>query len=271
MVVDEQVVYEESFMSKQSLHSASKYMSWCSFALSLGVIGLPLKAWHIRPTFNNPSTAAESSEKLSGASSFLITVVGHIAQGVADAAQSVQEVADAVEHAAEEVVHEVAMLLDEGSAEDDELSRLPAMEQISAQELRDLMANTPNISDVEESPVVVVNVLGGYLYGDCHIPNSINIPLNNYGFPEKAKEWEAKGWHETKTVVVYCALDTCDASEKAYYMLKGMGFQHVLAYEGGIREWVNLGYPAVGPCALDYLKPEFSPEGRICPCKSIAE
>lgn len=94
--------------------------------------------------------------------------------------------------------------------------------------------------------VMVVNVLGRRFWEDARIKGSICAPL-------KELEQTAGQWDKNQKIVVYCACKQCDASQKAYDMLKKMGFRRVLAYEGGIREWYNLQYPCEGPCEYEYL------------------
>lgn len=94
--------------------------------------------------------------------------------------------------------------------------------------------------------VLVVNVLGKRFWEDARIKGSICAPL-------KELEQEAKKWDKNQKIVVYCACKQCDASAKAYALLKKMGFKKVLAYEGGIREWYQNGLPCEGPCKYEYL------------------
>lgn len=113
------------------------------------------------------------------------------------------------------------------------------MQQITADEL---------FVEIQENvDLWVLNVLGRRLHSDCHIPTSINVPL-------RVLHKELKRWDKNQPIVVYCALDECDASELAYEMLVEAGFSDVRAYEGGIREWYRRGLPVDGPCAFEYLK-----------------
>ncbi len=114
-----------------------------------------------------------------------------------------------------------------------------AMREIDAEEL--LMEMHENID------LWVVNVLGRSLHCDCHIPGSINVPL-------RVLHKEMLRWDKDQPIVVYCALDECDASEQAYEMLLDAGFSDVRAYEGGIRDWYLKGLPSSGPCTYEYLK-----------------
>ncbi len=94
--------------------------------------------------------------------------------------------------------------------------------------------------------LVVINVLSEKWYHDCHIEGSINVPLDKLIY-------QMQDWDRDTDIVVYCALDACDAGEKAYVLLRCMGFEHVVDYHGGIKEWFGLGYPTVGPCVSEYL------------------
>lgn len=106
--------------------------------------------------------------------------------------------------------------------------------------LQDLLAKQ------QQANLLIVNVLSEKWYRDCHIAGSINVPLDKliYLMEEYDRSTE---------IVVYCALDECDASEKAYVLLKCMGFEQVVDYRGGIKEWFQAGYPIEGACVSSYL------------------
>lgn len=103
----------------------------------------------------------------------------------------------------------------------------------------------------ENEDLLVVNVLSEKWYHDCHIEGSINVPLDQLIHL-------VKDWDRAADIVVYCALSACDAGEKAYVLLRCMGFDNVVDYHGGIKEWFQLGYPIVGPCASEYLHKDVS-------------
>lgn len=109
---------------------------------------------------------------------------------------------------------------------------------ITAQDLSAKIAQNPNL--------VVVNVLSKNWYNDCHIPDSINIPL-----PELI--YKVADWDRQQEIIVYCALDECDAGEKAFILLHCMGFTNVADFKGGIKEWFQSGFPVNGPCQASYL------------------
>jgi len=129
--------------------------------------------------------------------------------------------------------------------------------RISAAELQEILgvhyASIPSISAQEllnslktDHDTVVINVLPKHLYDDCHIIGSHSVPL-------KELVCAAQEWPRDRKIIVYCALDVCDAGQKAYILLSCMGFTHVVDYEGGIKEWFQLGYPTQGPALSSYL------------------
>ena len=97
-----------------------------------------------------------------------------------------------------------------------------------------------------DSDLMVINVLPEKYYNDCHITGSINAPL-----PDLVEQ--ASSWNRSQKIVVYCALEACDAGEKGYILLHCMGFTNVTDYKGGIKEWYQLNYPTEGPALSDYL------------------
>ena len=46
-------------------------------------------------------------------------------------------------------------------------------------------------------------------------------------------------------IVVYCAGKTCAASKQAAENLAAMGYTNVSAYEGGLQDWTEAGFPLV--------------------------
>jgi len=94
--------------------------------------------------------------------------------------------------------------------------------------------------------IKVLNVLDPALYQDAHIKNSINVPL------AELKNF-AEHTPKDTVVVVYCAHKNCDMSARAWHVLHELGFENLFAYEGGMREWYDAGYPTEGPCRESYL------------------
>lgn len=96
----------------------------------------------------------------------------------------------------------------------------------------------------------VLNVLSAETYKDAHIKNSINVPLAEL---KSFAEYTPKD----TCIVVYCAHSNCDASARAWHVLHELGFDNLFAYEGGMREWHDAGYPTEGPCSESYLHNQF--------------
>lgn len=92
----------------------------------------------------------------------------------------------------------------------------------------------------------LINVLDEETFADCHIKNSINIPL-------KELAETVKNWDKEKSIVVYCAQVTCPLSKKAYVLLRELGFKRIAAFEGGMKEWKHKGMECVGECKKPYL------------------
>jgi rhodanese-related sulfurtransferase len=128
-----------------------------------------------------------------------------------------------------------------------------AVREVSAQELQQLMH--------EQLDILVINVLSEKWYNDCHIAGSMNVPLDK--LIERAQELDKKS-----KIVVYCALNECDASKKAAILLLCMGFEDVSEYPGGIKEWYQAGYATEGACLSGYLHDAVAHRGEmqdICP------
>jgi adenylyltransferase/sulfurtransferase len=105
---------------------------------------------------------------------------------------------------------------------------------ISAYTLRKKMADSPKLK--------IINVLDSASFQKCRIQGSLNIPLAQL-------QSQVASWDRASEVVLYCAGFSCPMSGTAYTIMRSMGFKAVWAYEGGINEWIELGYPTEGPCA----------------------
>jgi rhodanese-related sulfurtransferase len=112
---------------------------------------------------------------------------------------------------------------------------------ITAPDLQERMSNWPDL--------LVINVLPKNMYDDCHIPNSISVPLDQLAT-------FVKDFDKAREIVVYCAHYECPKSRQAWELLTKLGFVRVFAYEGGMREWHAQGYPTQGACKMDYLEEE---------------
>jgi rhodanese-related sulfurtransferase len=91
----------------------------------------------------------------------------------------------------------------------------------------------------QDGDLKVINTLSPELFEKTHIPDSINIPLDN---PEFAIEVE-KIADKDEPVVVYCASQQCDSSGTAARKLEQAGFSQVFVFEGGAKAWEEAGLP----------------------------
>ncbi|MEX0672027.1 MAG: rhodanese-like domain-containing protein [Candidatus Babeliales bacterium] len=102
------------------------------------------------------------------------------------------------------------------------------------------------------SGLIVVNVLDSEYHSDCRIAGSINVTIEQLA--EKSANWQ-----KDSQVVFYCTNYWCTSSGYAADQLIKSGFKNIYAYEGGIAEWHQKGYPTDGPCQKSYLKKEVKP------------
>ena len=82
------------------------------------------------------------------------------------------------------------------------------------------------------------NVLTDEYFSGEMIPGSRRIALNRIGreIHDSNLSWESE-------IVVYCAGPKCPQSAMAAQKLSDFGFTNVRAYEGGLEEWKNAGFP----------------------------
>ncbi len=100
------------------------------------------------------------------------------------------------------------------------------MNTITTDELKALRNKKPGLT--------LVNTLGAESFEKTRIPGAINVPLDDSDFVEHV-EGEAGG--KDAPVVVYCASQQCNSSEKAAQKLEEAGFTAVSRYTGGAAAW----------------------------------
>jgi rhodanese-related sulfurtransferase len=98
-----------------------------------------------------------------------------------------------------------------------------------------------------KNKVLLINVLSSDYYNECHIKGSINVEI------DKLKDY-AKDLSKDQLIVVHCFSYNCHLSDRAFNMLKELGFNNIKEYKGGIALWVQLGYPTEGSCKDPYLQ-----------------
>lgn len=87
---------------------------------------------------------------------------------------------------------------------------------------------------------VLVDALGPDHYASSHLPGAVNLP---YEFVDDAEEVLPNKGAE---IVVYCMSTLCSASGEEARELTEMGYENVLHYAGGKRDWMRAGLPVEG-------------------------
>ena len=100
------------------------------------------------------------------------------------------------------------------------------MKSISTQDLKELKNR--------DGGVTLVNTLNADAFQKTKIPGAVNVPLEGDDFAARVEK-EAGG--KDKPVVVYCASQLCNSSEKAARKLESAGFTAVSRYTGGAAAW----------------------------------
>lgn len=98
---------------------------------------------------------------------------------------------------------------------------------ISIEELMEMIENKDKFKLVE--------VLDKKVYSSGHIPNAINLPVDEL---EKRAKNELK---KDELIVVYCASYHCHASTNAVKILQSLGYKKVLDFKAGRAGWENAG------------------------------
>jgi rhodanese-related sulfurtransferase len=100
------------------------------------------------------------------------------------------------------------------------------MKTITTDQLKDLRDKDENVT--------LVNTLAADSFEKTRIPGAVNIPLDSSDFTTRVEQ-EAGG--KDKPIVVYCASQQCNSSEKAAKKLEDAGFTAVSRYTGGAAAW----------------------------------
>jgi len=106
------------------------------------------------------------------------------------------------------------------------------METMQRNELKNLLERHNDIH--------LINVLGPGEFEKAHIPGSYNIPVSDKNF---LQEVEKNVSNKNAAIIVYCANFDCTASPDAAKKLENAGYTHVVDFEGGIKDWIEAGYP----------------------------
>ncbi len=98
----------------------------------------------------------------------------------------------------------------------------------------------------KKASLYIINVLDKPFYDDCHIKGSVHVPF------EKVHSFTDKLNKDTE-LVIYCSNYLCTASGQVASELIANGFKNVWAYEAGMADWAQHGYPVEGVCQKPYL------------------
>lgn len=124
--------------------------------------------------------------------------------------------------------------------------------------LKDLFGNKK-----DQASLYVINVLDKPFYDDCHIKGSTSVPF------EKINSFTA-GLNKDTELVIYCSNYMCTASGQVASDLIAKGFKHVWAYEAGMADWAQKGFPVEGQCKKPYLTAENKPHDEQASVPVIA-
>lgn len=101
---------------------------------------------------------------------------------------------------------------------------------VSTGELRDLLDN--------KRPIQFWNVLTDEYFRGENIAGSRRVPLGKVG-----SEVRSTNLPKSTEIVVYCGGPACPLSRLAVEKLIKLGYDSVRAYEGGLEEWKDAGFP----------------------------
>lgn len=88
---------------------------------------------------------------------------------------------------------------------------------------------------------LLVETLPRESFEEVHLPGAVNLP------PERVPDdVETLLPDKSRTIVVYCEKPPCEESEKVARALDAMGYEKILHYAAGKREWIDAGLPTEG-------------------------
>ena len=91
---------------------------------------------------------------------------------------------------------------------------------------------------LQESPgrVILMDVRDKNDYEVEHIKGAISVPIG------ELLNRAVQNWGRDNEIIVYCGSFECPTSSKAAKLLDDAGFENVLDYEGGLRDWKTAGF-----------------------------
>ncbi len=105
------------------------------------------------------------------------------------------------------------------------------MEKVTPVELKAMIDDSADI--------VLINVLSEAAYDDARIPGSYNIPVEEPDFERRVEELVGD---PSRKLVVYSTGPEDETSFIAAERLEDAGFSDVAEFDGGLEEWVDIGF-----------------------------
>lgn len=105
-----------------------------------------------------------------------------------------------------------------------------------------------------EDDFLLVDTLGDQSYNRAHLPEAVSISAKEDGFADRVEQAVAD---KNQEVIVYCASFECQLSPQAAQELVDAGFENVVDFEGGLKDWVQSGYSLEGEDA-ETMEKEFT-------------
>jgi rhodanese-related sulfurtransferase len=107
-----------------------------------------------------------------------------------------------------------------------------AMKLVSCEEMKEC---------VDTNCAVIIDARSESDFAAGHIRGAVNIPAENVR--EKISQ---KLQDKDQRVITYCGSTDCPRSKKAADALEDLGYTNVGAFEGGVKEWQEAGFPLEG-------------------------
>lgn len=109
------------------------------------------------------------------------------------------------------------------------------------------------VSEQRKQGLFIINVLDKEHFDDCHIKGS-DCAISVHVTLDQLDDFIKNIDKEKSELVFYCSNYMCTASGFAAKRISDMGFKHVWAYEAGLADWYQKGFPVQGLCKKAYLK-----------------
>ncbi len=91
----------------------------------------------------------------------------------------------------------------------------------------------------KDSTALFIDARDQWEFAEGHIPNATNIA--EYKFEPDLPI--VKSLNKKISYVLYCGDDDCEVSMRLAAEMQKLGFEKLLVFEGGWREWINANYP----------------------------